>query len=146
MSQLKAVMIGLAIAAGIMVIVACGISTLTSIGNNPRNPSPAGERVPAASTLTPIKTQSPAAASASPKPTLYATIGEGIWTVGVDIAPGTYKVNDVVSDCYWSIYKSGTNGKEIIANDIVRGGRPTVVLERGQDFRTQHCGTWVKAG
>jgi hypothetical protein len=73
------------------------------------------------------------------------SIGEGTWTVGADISPGTYRTSDVVSgSCYWSITKSGTNGDAIIQNDIVTGGRPTVKLSQGQDFTTQRCGTWVK--
>ncbi|MCG2621411.1 hypothetical protein LVY72_05710 [Arthrobacter sp. I2-34] len=73
------------------------------------------------------------------------TIHEGTWTVGVDIAAGTYRTTDAVdSDCYWGIYTSGTNGDDIIANDIPGGGRPTVTLSKGQDFNTTRCGTWTK--
>ncbi|MFI7494450.1 hypothetical protein ACH9D2_06990 [Kocuria sp. M4R2S49] len=71
------------------------------------------------------------------------TIREGTWTVGVDIAPGTYRsTDDVGSSCYWAILTSGTNGDDIIANDIPGGGRPTVTLAEGQDFETKRCGTW----
>jgi hypothetical protein len=71
------------------------------------------------------------------------TIREGTWTVGVDIAPGTYRSTaDVGSRCYWAILASGTNGDDIIANDIPGGGRPTVTLAEGQDFETKRCGTW----
>lgn len=73
------------------------------------------------------------------------TIREGTWTVGVDIAAGTYRTTDSVgSTCYWGIYTSGTNGDDIIANDIPGGGRPTVTLAKGQDFNTTRCGTWEK--
>lgn len=73
------------------------------------------------------------------------TIHEGTWTVGTDIAAGTYRTTDAVdSDCYWGIYTSGTNGDDIIANDIPGGGRPTVTLSKGQDFNTTRCGTWQK--
>ncbi|WP_188536968.1 hypothetical protein [Kocuria dechangensis] len=71
------------------------------------------------------------------------TIQEGTWTVGVDIAPGTYRsTGDVGSRCYWAILASGTNGDDIIANDIPGGGRPSVTLSEGQDFETARCGTW----
>lgn len=73
------------------------------------------------------------------------TIREGTWTVGVDIAAGTYRTTDAVgSTCYWGIYTSGTNGDDIITNDIPGGGRPTVTLSKGQDFNTTRCGTWEK--
>lgn len=72
------------------------------------------------------------------------TIHEGNWAVGVDIQPGTYRTKDTVSgDCYWAIF-SDPNGRNIVANDIVTGGRPTVTLSRGQYFTTQGCGDWLK--
>jgi hypothetical protein len=73
------------------------------------------------------------------------SIDDGIWSVGVDIEPGTYRTAQPVrSDCYWGIYASGTNGDDIIENDIVNGGFPTVTLREGQDFENNGCGTFVK--
>lgn len=68
----------------------------------------------------------------------------GTWTVGVDIQPGTYRMAEpVTSACYWGIYRSGTNKDDIIENDIVQGGYPTVTLSVGQDFENG-CGVWSK--
>lgn len=72
------------------------------------------------------------------------SIGEGMWTVGVDVEPGTYRTAEAVTDCYWAIYTSGTNGDDIQANDNVDGGFPTVTLSVGQDFKNSRCGTFVK--
>ncbi|GHD05330.1 Rnase Y domain-containing protein [Zhihengliuella salsuginis] len=73
------------------------------------------------------------------------TIDEGTWTVGVDIAAGTYRADGNVSgDCYWGIYRSGSNGDDILENDIPGGGRPMVTLSDGQDFQTRRCGSWSK--
>ena len=73
------------------------------------------------------------------------TIEEGTWTVGTDIKAGTYRVTESVGrSCYWAIYRSGTNGSDIIQNDIPGGGRPTVTLSKGQDFTTKRCGSWRK--
>lgn len=83
-------------------------------------------------------------APAAPAKAAAPTIEDGIWTVGDDFPAGTYRTRDAVtSSCYWGIYKSGTNQGDIVENDIVAGGRPTVTLKRGQDFKTD-CGTWVK--
>ncbi|WP_157802485.1 hypothetical protein [Sediminihabitans luteus] len=74
-----------------------------------------------------------------------STITEGTWTVGTDIAPGTYRTTAAVGgECYWSIERSGSNGSDIVENDIVTGGFPTVVLSEGQDFTTNRCGSWAK--
>jgi hypothetical protein len=68
----------------------------------------------------------------------------GTWTVGIDILPGTYRTAEpVTSACYWGIYRSGTNKADIIDNDIVEGGVPTVTLSEGQDFENG-CGVWNK--
>lgn len=75
------------------------------------------------------------------------TITEGTWTVGRNIEPGTYTTEKPISGrCYWGIYASGTNGDDIIANDNVSGGQPTVTLQVGQDFETSRCGSWSKIG
>jgi hypothetical protein len=63
----------------------------------------------------------------------------------VDVAPGAYRTSEaVVGDCYWAIYTSGTNGSDIVQNDIPTGGFPTVQLSEGQDFENNGCGTFVK--
>lgn len=86
-----------------------------------------------------------AAVSGAEKKQAANTVGDGTWVVGVDIEPGTYKAKSAVgSSCYWGIYTSGSNGDDIIANDIPGGGLPTVNLAAGQDFKSARCGTWAK--
>jgi multidrug efflux pump subunit AcrA (membrane-fusion protein) len=73
------------------------------------------------------------------------TITDGTWSVGTDIAAGTYRTTDEVgSSCYWAILAGGTNGSDILENDIPGGGRPMVTLAEGQDFNTKRCGSWQK--
>ncbi|GAA3009977.1 hypothetical protein [Streptosporangium longisporum] len=73
------------------------------------------------------------------------TIEDGTWVVGEDIAAGNYKVTaPVSSSCYWEITKSGTNGDDIVENDLPGGGLPRVTLSEGQDFQSLRCGTWSK--
>jgi hypothetical protein len=73
------------------------------------------------------------------------SIGTGIWTVGVDVEPGTYRVSESLTGyCYWAIYRTGSNGRDIIENDGPTGGFPTVTLSVGQDFENSRCGTFVK--
>jgi hypothetical protein len=86
-----------------------------------------------------------AALTAAQQQVAANSIGEGIWTVGVDVTPGTYRTSQQVgSDCYWQISKGGSGGADIIKNDIPGGGFPTVTLSAGQDFTNQGCGTFVK--
>lgn len=73
------------------------------------------------------------------------SISEGVWTVGVDVEPGTYRVSEALTGyCYWAIYRSGTNGSDIVDNDGPTGGFPSVTLSAGQDFENDGCGTFVR--
>jgi len=85
-------------------------------------------------------------APAPAAPAAGSVIEEGQWEVGVDVPAGVYKVTVALAtgaNCYWSITQHG-NSANIISNDIVQGGKPTVTLKKGQDFTTQRCGTWAK--
>jgi len=92
----------------------------------------------------PVPAAPPPPPPAPPKPA-SPVIDDGTWTVGQDnIPPGTYRTAGIAgADCYWSIFKSGTNQADIVTNHI-GGGRLTVTLRVGQDFTTERCGTWVK--
>lgn len=72
------------------------------------------------------------------------SVSDGIWTVGTDIEPGTYRATDVSSDCYWAVLASGSNGSDIVDNGIPGGGNPTVTVQEGHDFESSGCGEWVK--
>lgn len=85
-----------------------------------------------------------AAITASEKAVAATQIKDGMWTVGKDVEPGTYRTAaEVTSTCYWGIYRTGSNGADIIQNDIVQGGFPSVTLKAGQDFKSD-CGVWNK--
>lgn len=114
---------------GATAAVAAPTVTVTETGK-----APAGET-----------SKAPAKTSKAPAP--KATIDEGSWLVPDDIPAGRYRMDAPPEngDCYWAIYKAGTNQDDIIANDIVTGGRATVTLKKGQEFATQDCGTWTKA-
>lgn len=82
---------------------------------------------------------------APPPPPAVPTIADGSWTVGTDFPPGTYRTEGAGSNCYWGIYKSGSNEADIIQNHI-GAGNLTVTLQQGQDFTSRRCGVWKKTG
>jgi hypothetical protein len=96
--------------------------------------------------LVPGPTQFVTVTVTPPPPQPSATVEDGTWTVGLDIKPGKYRTVGTVSDCYWSITKDGSNGDDIVANDIVTGGRPSVTVKSGQIFTSDRCGPWQKVG
>jgi len=85
-----------------------------------------------------------AAVTSTEQQVAASQIKDGTWTVGVDIEAGTYRTAEAVTSmCYWAILKTGTNGADIIQNDLPKGGFPSVTLKAGQDFDNS-CGTWTK--
>jgi hypothetical protein len=140
----------LVLAGGLLVIVAgcCMGAALLSQGNDDKGK---GKITPSTAPVVAAPTPTAAGAaggSAKPKPAPKPapTIGDGTWVVGEDFPAGRYRVIEPVQGtCYWQISKANTNGSSIVANDIVTGGRPTVTLKKGQEFRAD-CGTWRKVG
>jgi hypothetical protein len=107
-------------------------------------PQPTGNPVAAGTTPAPAPTTH---TTTTKPPPPAPTIEDGTWTVGTDMPAGKYRTTAPVdSQCYWGIYKSGTNKADIIANDIPGGGRPTVTVKVGEDFESSDCGTWQKIG
>ncbi len=71
--------------------------------------------------------------------------GTGLFLVGEDVQPGTYRGDGSGGMCYWARL-SGTSGElgDVIANGLPDG--PTVVTIRESDvaFETQGCADWVR--
>ena len=66
--------------------------------------------------------------------------GDGVYRVGQDMKPGTYR-SEGNTDCYWMI-SGDANGSNIIENDIVTG--PSLVtVSSGTFFTSNRCGDWV---
>ncbi|MEU9296738.1 hypothetical protein [Streptomyces sp. NPDC048266] len=72
----------------------------------------------------------------------------GMFKVGVDIAPGTYKsTGNKDAECYWERSKDASHGTDsILANDNVTGTAIVKVTAKDAYFKTSGCGDWVKAG
>lgn len=74
------------------------------------------------------------------------SFGDGVWIVGEDIDPGTYRTT---SDglCYWERMRdfSGED-RGIIAWDYASLRGPVVVEIKATDagFKSEDCGTWEK--
>lgn len=100
---------------------------------------------PAVTVTAPAVTVTAPAAPTAPPPGPGTSVEDGIYVVGQDMQPGTYRVTAAVVDrCYWALTKTGSNGADIIQNDLPAGGFPQVTVKVGQDFTTKRCGTWVK--
>lgn len=68
--------------------------------------------------------------------------GEGVYRVGDDIEPGTYRSPSNRGSCYWSV-NGDANGNDIVSNNY--GGGPQLVeVVDGQFFETTGCGDWTR--
>jgi hypothetical protein len=77
-----------------------------------------------------------------------ATIeGDGTWHAGEDFAAGTYRA-DAGESCYWSRLRTphGSDSIDDIIDNGLGGGQQTVLINDGEWFETQDCGTWTKIG
>lgn len=72
-----------------------------------------------------------------------APFGDGVFLVGVDVAPGVWQA-DACESCYWARLRGFSGGMgDIIANDNGKG----IVTIRPTDkgFASLKCGTWTRA-
>lgn len=70
----------------------------------------------------------------------------GMFKVGVDIAPGTYKSTGNTDDmCYWERTKDAEQGLDsILANDNVTGTAVVTISAKDAYFKTTGCKDWKK--
>ncbi|MFI8070024.1 hypothetical protein ACIF85_14725 [Streptomyces sp. NPDC086033] len=72
----------------------------------------------------------------------------GMFAVGADIAPGTYKSTGNTDDsCYWERTKNAEHGIEsTLANDNVNGTAVVRISVSDAYFKTNGCKDWKKTG
>ncbi len=74
-----------------------------------------------------------------------ATIGNGVFEVGVDAEPGVYATegsDDPDLPCTYRVSED-EEGEEIISSEV-SDGPGTVTLEDGQYFTSEYCQTWQR--
>ena len=76
-------------------------------------------------------------------PPAVSAIGDGVWMVGADVAPGTYRNSDSSDACYWARL-SGFGGEidDIIANDFTYEIDVVTIAAGDAGFESIDCGTW----
>lgn len=84
----------------------------------------------------------PPAPTATSKPAAPAAVsfGDGMYVVGQDIPPGTYR-NRATGSCYWERLKGfGGSLDEIVANSASRGPIVVTILPTDKGFHSRGCG------
>jgi hypothetical protein len=72
----------------------------------------------------------------------FVTFGDGTYTVGSTVNPGTYRAPQPSSACYWERL-AGFSGdlKDKLANDITSSPTVVSILPTDAGFTTQGCGS-----
>jgi hypothetical protein len=92
----------------------------------------------------PAPTPDPVAAPTGP----LTTFGDGVWEVGVDIAPGKYKTTGTDSyGCYYArLQHNDGTVEDIISNGFGQGPVTVTVKPTDGYFETSGCVDWTKVG
>jgi hypothetical protein len=83
-------------------------------------------------------------------PAPKTSMEDGTFTVGKDIAAGTYQVSvpagaNGVHNCYWE--RTSPQGATIQNNYVTFAPQgPVVTIHAGEGFVSQRCGSWNKVG
>lgn len=90
-------------------------------------------------------TWSPDLSPTTPSPT--APFGEGMYLVGHEIAPGTWRNSDSSESCYWKRMRSFTGEfDDIIANGLSESIQTVTIAATDAGFESSRCGVWTKIG
>lgn len=84
----------------------------------------------------------------TPRRGLLTTITAGMWIVGAQITPGTYRAENTAAGCYWQRVGNFTGGADaIIASNLSNNSGPQIVTIASTDAgfsANVECGTWSK--
>jgi len=71
--------------------------------------------------------------------------GPGVWLVGQEVMPGTWRNSDSSASCYWKRLSGfgGTLG-EIIANNFDNSIQTVQIKASDTGFQSERCGTWTR--
>ena len=84
----------------------------------------------------------------TPRRGLLTNITPGMWIVGAQVSPGTYRADNSIAGCYWQRLSSFTgNVDAIIANGLTNSAGAQLVTIASGDAgfsATMECGTWIR--
>ena len=122
-------------------VIACAALALAGCG---------GSKPVAATTLTStVEVTRTVTVTAPPTAVAPKTVMEtdGMYRVGIDIEPGTYrtagKSAEGATECYWARLSS-LNEVDILASNLATGPQMVLIEAGDQAFLTRSCQTWVK--
>lgn len=77
-----------------------------------------------------------------------ASFADGVWTVDLDIEPGTYRttVPELTVDCTWDAYRHTSQGNRAVRTGRAHPDQTATITIAPQDFVivSNHCGNWQR--
>jgi hypothetical protein len=130
--------------AGIVVTAVAAIVGTVASSNSPDSEPPAATRVTITATEFETKTVTDTV-TATPPPGPKAEFTDGLFLVGVDVQPGTYRTEGPngtnAGGCYWS--RSDARG-DLIQNGVVNE-QGSVTVRKGERIDSAGCLLWRRA-
>ena len=68
---------------------------------------------------------------------------DGMYVVGTDIAPGTYRTKTATDGCYWARLRGFSGVGDIIANNYGDGWQIVTIAPTDKAFEVSGCGAWT---
>jgi hypothetical protein len=123
------------ITASVATTAAGGVRSVASTSSSPTPTAPGGVAAP--------KRVDSAKVAATPVPR-FAQFSNGIFEVGPDVRPGTYRMRSGSDGCYFARLK-GFGGvlDDILANDNADGPAVVTILATDKGFQSDNCATWT---
>lgn len=75
---------------------------------------------------------------------VHSSFGDGIFEVGVDVAPGTYRALGEESNAIMWARLSGFSGSGVLATGCVRGPCIVTILPTDRGFESHFSGGWIR--
>jgi hypothetical protein len=127
----------------ISVLVAASIAFTVAGRTRSTAAASRGPAAPAPSAMAASKPVDSPKVAVSPGPQ-FAHFSNGIFQVGTDVLPGTYRMRNGSGGCYFARLKSfGGSLDDILANDSPNGPAVVTILARDRGFQSDNCATWT---
>ncbi len=131
------------IAIGVVVALAVvgGIASASSLGAS--QSANVARNTPSAAPTQQAASPSASAPASQPAQPQFRTFGNGIWVVGKDIQPGTYRTRHDSAGCYFARLRGfGGTLDEIIANENSDSRLVVTIAASDKGFESDNCDTW----
>ena len=105
---------------------------------------PASQLIETVAAAAPEPSEAPLDVASTSRGPAFRTWRDGMYLVGVDLAPGRYVTRGIGTGCYFVVATDPNSSlRSVLASHFGDAFGRRVELEDGQYFETDACGNWV---